>query len=79
MGLLVRADKLPPFGVRIIARHGALGSILTFLGVRVVLKCFAGADKLPPLCVWIVPRCGSLGSVLVSIGVRIILGLLRRS
>jgi hypothetical protein len=32
--------------VGIVARHGSLGSILPFLGVRIVLKCFAGVDKL---------------------------------
>ena len=40
-GQLVRADKLPPLRVGIVARHGSLGSILTFLGVGIVLKRFA--------------------------------------
>ena len=77
-GQLVRADKLSLLRVGIVARHGSLRSILTFLGVGIVLKRFARADKLPLLRVWIVLRCGSYRSVLVSIGVRIILRLLRR-
>ena len=77
-GQLVGADKLSLLRVWIVARHGSLRSILTFLGVGIVLKRFARADKLPLLRVWIVLRCGSFRSVLVSIGVRIILRLLRR-
>ena len=68
-GQLVRADKLSLLRVGIVARHGSLRSILTFL---------ARADKLPLFPVWIVLRCGSFGSVFVSLGVRIILRLLRR-
>src|SRR6266404_1401925 len=77
-GQLVRADKLSLLRVGIVARHGSLRSILTFLGVGIVLKGFARADKLPLFPVWIVLRCGSFGSVFVSLGVRIILRLLRR-
>ena len=46
-GQLVRADKLSLLRVGIVARHGSLRSILTFLGVGIVLKRFARADKLP--------------------------------
>ena len=77
-GQLVRADKLSLLRVGIVARHGSLRSILTFLGVGIVLKRFARADKLPLFPVWIVLRCGSFGSVFVLLGVRIILRLLRR-
>ena len=40
-GQLVRADKLSPLRVGIVARHGSFRSILPFLGVRIVLKRFA--------------------------------------
>ena len=46
-GQLVRVDKLSLLRVGIVARHGSLRSILTFLGVGIVLKRFARADKLP--------------------------------
>ena len=70
---LVRADKLSLLRVWIVARHGSLRSILTFLGVGIVLKRFAGADKLPLLRVWIVLRHGSLRSILTFLGVGIVL------
>jgi hypothetical protein len=77
-GQLVRADKLSLLRVGIVARHGSLRSILTFPGVRIVLKRFARADKLPLFPVWIVLQGGPFGSVFVSLGVRIILRLLCR-
>ena len=63
-GQLVGADKLSLLRVWIVARHGSLRSILTFLGVGIVLKRFARADKLPLLRVWIVARSGSFSSLL---------------
>jgi len=72
-GQLVRADKLSPLRVGIVARHGSFRSILPFLGVRIVLKRFVRADKLSPLRVGIVARHGSLRSILPFLGVRIVL------
>ena len=43
---LVRADELSLLRVGIIARHGSLRSVLTLLGVGIVLKRFARAGKL---------------------------------
>jgi hypothetical protein len=77
-GQLVRTDKLSLLRVGIVERHGSLRSILTFPGVRIVLKRFARADELPLFPVWIVLQCGPFGSVFVSLGVRIILRLLCR-
>ena len=78
MGRLVRTNKLSPFRVGIVARHGSLRSKLAFFGVGIVLKRFARTDKLPLFPAWIVLQCGPFRSAFVSLGVRIILRLLCR-
>ena len=71
--LVARADELPLLCVRIVSRHGSLGSVLTPLGVGIVLESFARADKFPLIRVGIVSWRGSLRSILTLLGVRIVL------
>jgi hypothetical protein len=72
-GLVFRANQLPLFRAGIVARHGTRRSILTLLGIGIVLERFARADKLPLPGVGIVARYRTRRSILMPLGVGVVL------